>query len=405
MIAPDMPANEVQRQAAVDRYNILDSLPEENYDNITDLIAHVADAPVSLITMLDKDRNFLKSHHGVPMSESPREISFCGHAINSTDNITVVEDATLDLRFQGNPLVTDLGVRFYAGVPLTTPDNYRLGTLCVFDYKVRSLNDDVRSFLLNMARQVEALLEQRYQNRILIDYRKQLEVRNAELEKFAKIAAHDIKSPIVSTLFLAQTLGENHSSELTSEAAEITNNIVTSLYSVCDYIDGTLEYYTSDKILLQGSEPVDLENVFSNVRKLTATIKPCELTTTGVKDSQTVVLNKGALLQILVNLVTNAVKFCDKDTAIVHVDFNEESTHYLFTVSDNGVGISTDRVNTIFDLFSQGEYNAAEGSGIGLATVRKLVNRMGGEISVESEENIGSSFTFTIPKGPQDVIQ
>lgn len=404
MISPDLPPNEAKRQAAVDRYDILDTLPEENYDNITALIAHVADAPVSLITMLDKDRNFLKSHHGVPFQESPREISFCGHAINSAENITVIEDATQDLRFKGNPLVTDLGVRFYAGVPLTTPDNYRLGTLCIFDYKARSLNDDVKSFLINMTRQVEALLEQRYQNKILIDYRKQLEVRNSELEKFAKVAAHDIKSPVISTLFLAQALAENHGNDLPADAIDTANKIVTSLYSVCDYIDGTLEYYTSDKILLQGSESIDLENVFSNVKKLTATIKTCEFTTTDVRSWQ-VELNGGALLQILVNLVTNAMKFCDKDTAVIHIDFSEEPTHYSFTVSDNGVGISEDCIDTIFELFSQGEHDDSSGSGIGLATVKKLVNRMGGEISVNSQENMGSRFTFTVSKGEYDGIQ
>ncbi len=107
MKLPEFPANEKKRQAAVDKYQLLDTLPEDQYDDITSLMSYICDAPISLITLLDKERNFLKSHHGVPFNESPREISFCGHAINSEDPITIIEDARVDNRFFDNPLVTD----------------------------------------------------------------------------------------------------------------------------------------------------------------------------------------------------------------------------------------------------------------------------------------------------------
>ena len=121
MIAPDFPDNEIQRQTAVEKYMLLDTLPEDCYDNITALMAYVCETPISLVTLLDKKRNFLKSHHGIPFNEFPREISFCGHAINSDDMITIVEDARLDKRFVDNPLVTEYQAIFYAGVPLIDP--------------------------------------------------------------------------------------------------------------------------------------------------------------------------------------------------------------------------------------------------------------------------------------------
>lgn len=133
MIEPTFPKNEQERQLAVERYEILDTLPETCFDDITALICDISGAPISLITMLDRDRNYLKSHHGVPFTESPRNISFCGHAINSGDEIMIVEDARLDERFHDNPLVSEFNAIFYAGVPLQTPDGYKLGTLCIYD--------------------------------------------------------------------------------------------------------------------------------------------------------------------------------------------------------------------------------------------------------------------------------
>ena len=398
MKAPEIPHNESQRQAAVERYGILDTLPEENYDNITALMAHIAGAPVSLITMLDKDRNFLKSHHGVPFNESPREISFCGHAINAQENITIIEDATRDIRFQDNPLVTDAGVKFYAGVPLTTPDNYRLGTLCIFDTKPRVLEDDVKLFLLNMAKQVETILEHRRQNQTLIDYRYQLEERNKELKKFAQMVTHDIKSPLVSTLYVAKSLAHDHAEDLSAEAAEAVERIVASSTSVNKYIDEMLDHYTSDKLLLQATQPVNVSKLISEVADLTCTASDVELTIAGILEDRVIQTNKGALLQILVNLVTNGIKFTEKKPVVIKIEFFEESIIYQFKVSDRGVGIPKDRIAAVFDLFTQGDYNSISGSGLGLATAKKLVDRMGGEIAVESVIGEGTTFSVSIPK-------
>ena len=105
VISPKFPENENERLNAVKQYGLLDTLAEKDFDNITNLIATLCEVPISLITLLDTDRNFLKSHHGIPFNESPREISFCGHAILSNDDIFVIEDARLDERFHDNPLV------------------------------------------------------------------------------------------------------------------------------------------------------------------------------------------------------------------------------------------------------------------------------------------------------------
>ena len=121
--------------AAVRSYHLLDTLPEKDFDNITALTANICDVPISLVTLLDADRNFLKSHYGIPFNESPRDISFCGHAILEESNIFIIEDARKDNRFKDNPLVTEMNAIFYAGVRLVNSEGYPLGTLCVFDTK------------------------------------------------------------------------------------------------------------------------------------------------------------------------------------------------------------------------------------------------------------------------------
>lgn len=137
-----LPPGEAQRLEALRRYEILDTPPERALDDITGLAAHVCEAPSALITFVDADRQWFKSRHGWTDLESSREISFCAHAIVAVDGgELVVPDASQDPRFQDNPYVTADPplVRFYAGVPLVTPDGHALGTLCVIDHKPRVL--------------------------------------------------------------------------------------------------------------------------------------------------------------------------------------------------------------------------------------------------------------------------
>jgi PAS domain S-box-containing protein len=147
---PEIPANESDRLVALDRYKILDTLPEQVYDDLTQLAADICGTPIALISLVDKDRQWFKSRVGIDATETPRDISFCGHAV-AESAILNVPDASLDPRFADNPLVAqDPNIRFYAGVPLITDDNFALGTLCVIDLHPRELTDQ-------QIRQLEAL--------------------------------------------------------------------------------------------------------------------------------------------------------------------------------------------------------------------------------------------------------
>ena len=161
MSAAAIPVDEAQRIAALQRYDILDTLPENEYDDLTLLASQICGTPISLVSLVESHRQWFKSRQGTDVEESPRSISFCAHAIHG-DCIFEVPDATQDARFCDNVLVTgETGVRFYAGAPLITPDGLKLGTLCVIDRQPRRLTEMQRAALAALARQVVALLELR----------------------------------------------------------------------------------------------------------------------------------------------------------------------------------------------------------------------------------------------------
>lgn len=170
MESPRNPENEAERLRALQSYHILDSVEEQEYDDITLLASEICQAPICVISLIDKDRQWMKSKVGISVSETAREISFCGHTILQPTEITIVPDARLDNRFSDNPLVTgDLNVVFYAGVPLVDEDGYALGTLCAIDSKPRELSERQVNALRILSKSVMSLLSVRKKNRQLRD--------------------------------------------------------------------------------------------------------------------------------------------------------------------------------------------------------------------------------------------
>jgi len=161
MRAAPIPENEAARLETLRQYQVLDTDSEEAFDDLTRLAAYICDTPTALISLVDANRQWFKARVGIQARETPRNISLCGHAIIH-QGCFIVEDALFDERFADNPLViNEPFIRFYAGMPLISPEGFAIGTLCVMDRKPRQLDDKQIDALERLSNQVMSQLELR----------------------------------------------------------------------------------------------------------------------------------------------------------------------------------------------------------------------------------------------------
>jgi two-component system, NtrC family, sensor kinase len=178
---------EVARLAALDRYAILDSEPEQSFDDLVNLAAHVCHAPMATLSLVDDRRQWFKSKLGVQVRETPRTSSICTYTIQQRD-LFIVPDTLKDERFRENPLVTgEPHIRFYAGTPLVNDDGYALGTLCVLDREPRELSPEQQQAITALGRlalrQMELRLNLRLLKEALNDRTREEHARELELKR------------------------------------------------------------------------------------------------------------------------------------------------------------------------------------------------------------------------------
>lgn len=160
--AADTDLSEDRRQRALESYRILDTLPEAAYDDIVRLASLICGAPIAMVSLIDRERQWFKAVVGIDAGETPRDVAFCDHAIRTPGHLFEVGDARLDPRFAENPFVLDdPGIRFYAGMPILSGDGYALGTVCVIDSQPHALSDAQRESLHLLSRLTTELLEGR----------------------------------------------------------------------------------------------------------------------------------------------------------------------------------------------------------------------------------------------------
>jgi len=190
VMSSESPNHEKKRLKVLWQYEVLDTVPEEMFDDLTELAARICEAPIALISLVDEKRQWFKSKVGTSVKETSRDVSFCAHAIKQS-GLFIVPDAAQDQRFADSVLVkSDPKIRFYAGAPLVTPDGYALGTLCVIDKVPRELHPDQKQALTILARHVVSQLELRRRSRELAAVREHQEELRGEVQRLRKALAN-----------------------------------------------------------------------------------------------------------------------------------------------------------------------------------------------------------------------
>ena len=400
MISPTIPDNEKLRIKALKSFSILDTFSEKEYDEITLLASVICDTPISLISLIDEDRQWFKSKTGIDIEETPREFSFCGHAILDNSQLFTIEDSRLDERFYDNPLVTGYpNVVFYAGAPLITSDGLALGTLCVLDNKPKTLTTMQQKAMKVLSNKVINLFELKKANLLLEQKNKELESQRTELEMFANVAAHDIKSPLKNISSLTQLLVEEYGPKLDEGANEMLNMLHTSSIILNSLVDGILNHSKAGSILEINRDEFDLKYFIDDTIQLMNGRGQYKFIT--LFKNQSIVVNRVALQQIFINLIGNAIKYNNKEQIEITIGFSETESHYHFYISDNGMGMVKEHQSKIFKIFEilgVEDRFGNKGNGIGLSTVKKLIEGLGGSVSVDSEIDKGTKVSFSVLK-------
>ena len=415
---PPITKNDQERILQLLSYKILDTVPEGDFDNLTELAASIIGVPVSLISLVEKDRLFFKSCYGITETEADRNISFCTYTINQTE-VFVIEDATKDERFKHNPLVKGhFNVRFYAGVPLIDSKGFALGTLCTFSTKPKVITDLQKKQLSQLASQVVKLMELRKANLEIaglsqkyIDQQDRVvlaleEAKKAEQLKNGFVAnlSHEIRTPINGINGLITLLED---SELSPEQEEYLYTIKNSCNSLMYIVNDILDFSKIE------SGKLDIEKIKINLpHEIDYIAKTLRHGAKKNKNEFELINNtnldhyiKGdpyRMKQIFINLGNNAIKFTSNGKITLTLNTLERNGQIVLKASleDTGIGITPEHLAKLFEPFTQADSSITRkfgGTGLGLSIVKQLVELMDGKISVESTLGKGSKFSFEIP--------
>jgi signal transduction histidine kinase len=396
--------NETQRLQALREYRILDTEPEAAFDRLTAIAAAHYDAPIALVSLVDESRQWFKSRLGLDVCQTPREISFCTHAIR-TDQPLIVNDASSHPGFADNPLVTGPPhIRFYAGCPLIAASGARIGTLCIIDHAPRP---DFNFESSGVLRSLAALVVDEMELRLA---RERAEAESRAKSDFIATMSHELRTPMTSVMGYIELLAETELDEHQSECVRLVRKSSAHLLELLnDALDlskieaGCLklrpEVFSPAELV---EDAVEFFAESARSRGLNLFLDICPPATTGFRGDRT------RIRQILFNLMSNAIKFTDDGDVSISCDVkpDDEGVPTLcLSVRDTGIGISDDIHAILFDRFVQGDGRDTRehyGAGLGLAICRELAEVMGGVITAENCSDGGSCFRAVIPASTDD---
>ncbi|SEL53500.1 Signal transduction histidine kinase [Pseudoxanthomonas sp. GM95] len=390
--APTLPAAVEQRRLeALRRYEILDTPPETVFDDITRIAAQLCGVPMALISLVETERQWFKSEHGLGARQTPIEGSICAHALLQ-DDLLVVPDTHLDARFVGNPLVVgEPGLRFYAGALLKTPDGLPIGTVCVLDTVPNAITEEQGQALRALARQVMAQLELR---RMLALSERTSQYRAGLLAS----AGHDFRTPMTTAMLafdLARDAPPERMERVVSMGQEALRNVDNGLTRMLSAASG------KNTFELEQLVPTPLHGVLEHVVSTQATAagrRGLQLRMVATRASA--LTHPRQLETLLGNLVANAVKYTPRGGKVL-IGVRRRRGQVEIEVVDTGRGIAEDQIEHMFGAFRQPDHSR-DGLGLGLWIVQKTAASLGIGLRVYSVPGTGTRFVMEMPSAVDD---
>ncbi len=388
--------SEAARLAAVRRYAILDTPPDGAFDRVTRLAARFFGVPISIVSIVDNDRIWFKSHYGLDVDEIGREPGLCASAILQHEP-WIVSDAEIDPRTLTNPLVCGaLGLRFYAAVPLLTSDGYNLGTLNVIDTKPREVTAEEIATLEDLAAIVISELEVR------LSARGEQQRLDRERAEFIVTAAHELRTPLAAVYGAAKLvarpdLGDDGSREkllaVIAEESERLASVVGEILTGAQLEAGTIQIV---------GERLDSRSLVESAIAAARIHLPANLALElrAAPELPELVSDAGKVRQILGGLIDNAVKYSPAGGQIIVGAEPGQEGGVRLTVSDQGVGVPPAERERIFEKFARLHADGARGvggTGLGLYIARGLARELGGWVSCAPGSDGGTTFVFELP--------
>ena len=397
MISAQLHPQETMRIEELLRYEVLDTEDEKALNELTQLASAICGTKISLISLVDKDRQWFKSRVGLDATETPKNIAFCSHAILQ-EKVFEIPNATEDERFYDNPLVTGApDIRFYAGAPLVTPSGLPIGTLCVIDPEPNKLTEQQQLALTTLAKQVVSQLELRLHNR-------QLQRMQKNQQQLFAVMAHDLKNPFSGILGLSKILHKKADTVTPERLATMADGILQSSLTVYQLLDELLQWSRSQL----GAVKVDMELIplapiiDETVELMQEGLKLKQLSVEQQLDEKAVAFGDANLTKTIVrNLLANAIKYSHKNGHI-RIETKQADNEVQLIITDTGEGIPENIKKALFvdSVMSHSGTQGESGHGLGLSLCGDFAARQQGHLTIDNDYKEGAKVILHLQHQP-----
>jgi signal transduction histidine kinase len=394
MISAALHPKETQRIEELLRYEVLDTEDEKALDELTQLASVICGTSISLISLVDKDRQWFKSRVGLDAAETTRDMAFCSHAILQ-DQIFEVPDTLKDQRFVDNPLVTGSpDIRFYAGAPLVSTSGMPIGTLCVIDTEPKKLNEKQQLALNTLAKQVISQLELRLHNRQLLRMQK-------DQQQIFAMMSHDLRSPFNGILGLSQLIQAEAQTLKPEALSAMADGILESSLKVYQLLDEILQWSSNQLGAIQVDlgattlKPLIMETL--DLMKDSFTFKKLNITC-DINEDIVALADANLTKTIIRNLLANAIKYTPEQGSI-HIETLSNNGEIQLVITDTGTGVPEELKDQLFgdSVVSQRGTQGELGHGLGLSLCGDFARKQQGFLSIDKDYKDGAKLILNLP--------